>query len=78
MPVTVLFDTNILFSATGWRGNPCLKGSRRPNSSGAGKPERFLSDPAFRVVRHVTSTSGVARPQPSQENDSAFSILPSA
>jgi predicted nucleic acid-binding protein len=22
MPVTVVFDTNILFSATGWRGNP--------------------------------------------------------
>ena|SRR5438876_9779648 len=22
MPVTVVFDTNILFSATGWRGHP--------------------------------------------------------
>src|SRR5436309_348878 len=22
MPATVVFDTNILFSATGWRGNP--------------------------------------------------------
>lgn len=22
MPVTVVFDTNILFSAVGWRGNP--------------------------------------------------------
>src|SRR5437016_8863033 len=22
MPVAVVFDTNILFSATGWRGNP--------------------------------------------------------
>ena len=23
MPVTVVFDTNILYSPTGWRGNPC-------------------------------------------------------
>jgi hypothetical protein len=36
-----------------------LKSSRRRDSSDAGKPDRFLNDPAFRVVRNVTSTSGV-------------------
>ena len=30
MPITVVFDTNILFSATGWRGNPfqCVERAR--------------------------------------------------
>ena len=30
MPLTAVFDTNILFSATGWRGNPfhCLERAR--------------------------------------------------
>lgn len=30
MAITVVFDTNILFSATGWRGNPfqCVENAR--------------------------------------------------
>ncbi len=30
MPLTAVFDTNILFSATGWRGNPfqCVERAR--------------------------------------------------
>ena len=30
MPITAVFDTNILFSATGWRGNPfqCVERAR--------------------------------------------------
>ena len=30
MPLTAVFDTNILFSATGWRGNPfqCIERAR--------------------------------------------------
>jgi hypothetical protein len=30
LPLTAVFDTNILFSATGWRGNPfqCVEPAR--------------------------------------------------
>jgi len=30
LPLTAVFDTNILFSATGWRGNPfqCIERAR--------------------------------------------------
>jgi hypothetical protein len=30
LPLTAVFDTNILFSATGWRGNPfpCVERAR--------------------------------------------------
>lgn len=41
MPLTVVFDTNILFSATGWRGNPfqCVERARTGEVAAVSCPE---------------------------------------
>jgi len=41
VPLTVVFDTNILFSATGWRGNPfqCVERARTGEVAAVSCPE---------------------------------------
>jgi putative PIN family toxin of toxin-antitoxin system len=41
LPLTVVFDTNILFSATGWRGNPfqCVERARAGKVQAVTSPE---------------------------------------
>ncbi|MBI2927714.1 MAG: putative toxin-antitoxin system toxin component, PIN family [Verrucomicrobia bacterium] len=51
MPLTVVFDTNILFSATGWRGNPfqCVE-LARSGQIAAVSCEEILKDLAEKLA----------------------------